>query len=231
MGMKLSLARVSNDDINNALSEASKGGRYTGPTPPPDRYHVEVKKLWLTQSKKGDDMFKALFVIKETGDKKEYNGAGIFHTMMLPNDETSKAFPIQVSSIDSFFRNTSGGKFGFAEFYEAATKGKVITDDEDKVGQPIKSIGKWKLKEGMVIEVQTINRDNPNGSEPFVNVRYIVDIDDQQKDDEADNDDDEVVEGLDDDGDDVEGLDDANDADDDDDDDLDDLLGDDDDEE
>lgn len=217
MGMKLSLARVSNDDINNALSEANKGGRYTGPTPPPDRYRVEVKKLWLTQSKKGDDMFKALFVIKESGDKKEYNGAGIFHTMMLPNDETSKAFPIQVSSIDSFFRNTSGGSFGFAEFYEAATKGKVITDKEDKVGQPIKSIGKWKLKDGLIIEVQTINRDNPNGSEPFVNVRYIVDLNDQQKDDEP-VEDDELLEGFDDD-------------DDDDDDDLDDLLGDDDDEE
>ena len=228
MGMKLSLARVSNDDINNALSEANKGGRYTGPTPPPDRYHVEVKKLWLTQSKKGDDMFKALFVIKETGDKEEYNGAGIFHTMMLPNDETSKAFPIQVSSIDSFFRNTSNGKFGFAEFYEAATKGKVITDKEDKVGQPIKSIGKWKLKDGLVIEVQTINRDNPNGSEPFVNVRYIVDLDDQKKDDEPEDNDDEPIEGLDDDAEDV--SDDVEDDDDDDDDDLDELLGDDDEE-
>lgn len=51
---------------------------YDGELPPKGVYNCRVKFLRLTTNKNDDDMIKGLLVIDETGNKKQYNGYGIW---------------------------------------------------------------------------------------------------------------------------------------------------------
>lgn len=155
MALKLNLERITTDDLDRAKKEARSFQSYDGPTPPPDTYNVKLTKLWYTKTKTGKDMFKALFIIDETGDLETYNGAPIFHNMVVPSDPSEKAFSVQYDNLDSFFTAVSGGKFTFDDFLKAAISGKIINGKTEKAGDPIQSIGKLKFTGEQTLEVRT----------------------------------------------------------------------------
>lgn len=194
MALKFNLKNITNDDLDKAKSDL--GGRYDGPTPPPGKYNVKVAQLWAGESKKGESTLVARLQFSDEGENKTYNGFSIFHRMAIPDDPSDQFFAIRMKSLDDFFRAASGGKLNINGFVEAANAGKIVVEKEEKVGEPIKQIGKFKLDNAQDITVMT----KQNGE--YTNVHYIDTRNVGQAQVEAESSDD--VDGLDDD--DIDGL-------------------------
>lgn len=64
-----------------ATAEFTGGGIYDGPVPPAAIYNVTLKKLRIKVNKNSDDMLNALLEINETGEKKQYNGYGVWDNL------------------------------------------------------------------------------------------------------------------------------------------------------
>lgn len=204
MALKLNLKNVTVDSIE----EAQKGGfaNYNGPTPPPGVYNVTVGKIWAAKTRAGDDQLVALLTFENTGENEVYNGATIFHRFSIPSDPSDQYFAIRVRSLDDFFKATSKGEFTFKDFVDAANNGKIIVDKADKVGEPIKQIGKFKTEKAQDITAKTKVENYQGEDRPIVH--YVINNapkakakveNDFEEDDEVDfHDDDDVDSDIDD---------------------------------
>lgn len=189
MALKFNLKNVSKDDIEEARKDFS-AGRYEGPTPPPDLYNVQVTKLWSGENRGGATLV-ARLQFDNKGDKSEYNGFSILHNLGIPDDPKHEHFAIRMKSLDDFFRAVTGGKMDVSDFVAAANAGKVIAGDEEKMGDVITQIGKFKLANAKDITIKTKPPREYNGKE-YVNVHYIVAEQAKKEDDDYDDYDDDV---------------------------------------
>lgn len=173
MGFKIKMAEVSNDDLKK-IRDDRPSGRYDGPTPPPGHYDVKVKKMWFAETKAGKPALKVALGFHNEGEEAIYNGYSYIENYMIPVDNTDRAFPIQVSQIDSLFDALSKGKMSFIDFHKAVNEGRTdaSTDKKDKVGLPVTQIGSLKITGDQIIRVKTKLREY-NGEE-FVETHYIV---------------------------------------------------------
>lgn len=171
MSLKFNL-QVSKDSVEEARSLG--GQRYTGPTPPPDLYKVQLKRLISQEDKNGNPVLVAVLEINETGEKATYNGAGVFYRLNLPVDNTLEYFKYQVKNLDDFLRAISGDSMDAEEFSKLANAGKIIEDPDkkDAKGNPmLKSIGKLKLDK---TEDFTVNlRHREYNGKTYTDVYYI----------------------------------------------------------
>lgn len=171
MSLKFNL-KVSKESVEEARSLS--GQRYNGPTPPPDRYVVQLKRLISQEDKNGNPVFVAVLEINETGEKEIYNGAGVFYRLALPVDNTLEHFKYQVKALDDFLRAISGDSMDVESFGQLASAGKIIedTDKKDAKGNPmIKSIGKLKLDKTEDFTIQLRHREY-NGN-TYTDVHFI----------------------------------------------------------
>lgn len=195
--LKFDLKRISQDDLNTAKTE-SRGGRYSGPTPPPGVYNAKATKLWLSQTKKGDWAIKVGFEFVETGDNKEYNKASFITTFMIPVDPSVEHFHIQVSSFDTMLKAISSGEIDYMDFQKIHSEDRIRYDKADKVGEPITQLGSLKLPTTSEFKIKTKNSDY-NGN-TYINLHYI---EDNSWPDNGNKDVDDDVDGIDDDLDDI----------------------------
>lgn len=171
MSLKFNL-QVSKDSVEEARSLS--GQRYNGPTPPPDIYVVQLKRLISQEDKNGNPVFVAVLEINETGEKEIYNGAGVFYRLALPVDNTLEYFKYQVKALDDFLRAISGDTMDVESFGNLASAGKIIedSDNKDAKGNPmIKSIGKLKLDKTEDLTIKLRHREY-NGK-TYTDVHYI----------------------------------------------------------
>lgn len=103
---------------------------YDGPVPPKGIYQHNLKKLWLTENKNGDQMIKGLAEIEETGEKKKYNG----YATWFNQNVTEQGLPYLKTFLDAL-------GVSWDDFYNKT----VTADDEDNVGSPIVKIGRVKI--------------------------------------------------------------------------------------
>lgn len=173
MGFKIKMAEVSTDDLQK-IRDDRPSGRYDGPTPPPGHYDVKVKKMWFAETKTGKPTLKVALAFDNDGEEALYNGYSYIDNYMIPVDNTERAFPIQVSQIDSLFNALSKGKMSFIDFHKAVNEGRTdaSTEKKDKVGLPVTQIGSLKLNGEQKIRVKTKLREY-NGEE-YVSTHYIV---------------------------------------------------------
>lgn len=171
MALKFNL-NISDKEIDNAVSE--RPGRYDGPTPPDGFYQAKVRKVWSGENKNGP-VFKVSIKIAEPEgtDNAVYNGYDFIENITIPTDNQHQYFTIQVDVLDNFLKAASGGTYGMKDFVKDANAGRIAEDgEEDKIGQPIKSIGKLKLDgNGPTFKVKTKNREY-NGK-TYTNVHYF----------------------------------------------------------
>lgn len=169
MALKFNI-QASASDIESAKSQAPSG-RYSGPTPPPDLYNLKLVNLASGEDARGNPRLVAALDINETGDKAVYNGARIFDNLAIPTDTSYEHFAVQVNVLDSFLRAVSGGAYDIDAFIKDANAGKIITEGENKKGDPfIKSIGKFKLDKAVDVTAKTRIR-SWNGND-YVNVHF-----------------------------------------------------------
>lgn len=173
MGFKIKMAEVSTDDLQK-IRDDRPSGRYDGPTPPPGHYEVKVNKMWFAETKTGKPTLKVALAFDNDGEEALYNGYSYIDNYMIPVDNTERAFPIQVSQIDSLFNALSKGKMSFIDFHKAVTEGRTdaSTEKKDKVGLPVTQIGSLKLNGEQKIRVKTKLREY-NGEE-YVSTHYVV---------------------------------------------------------
>lgn len=192
MGFSLPIARVKNDEIDKAISDSRQGQRYTGPTPPPGVYRAKIKKVFTKETKTGKAAINVLFEINETGDNEVYNGAGIFNMYLIPSDPSEKAFPYQISNLDSMIHALSNGTMGYKEFQEAALAEKVVLKDPQKYdpskNNEITKIGTLKITGEAEANIK-LKMDEYNGKERAI-LDFIVEDKVEKKAKAADYDDD-----------------------------------------
>lgn len=174
MGFQITMAPISDEEIKKIRDDKPTGG-YNGPTPPPGVYKAKIARVWFAETKNGNPAVKASFVLHDEGANATYNGASALQNYNIPVDPSQKAFPVQVSQLDSFLIALSGGKMGYKEFQEAVTNGKTDADPakKDKIGLPVTQIGKVKVTGERVVEIKTKIREWD--SKEYIDVHYIVD--------------------------------------------------------
>lgn len=170
MSLKFNI-QVNKQAVQEAL-DSRPTGRYEGPTPNPGVYRFKFDRLWAGKNRDGTEVLIASLVIDEEGENATYNGLSILHRLTIPMDTSHQYFDVQIRSMDDFFKAISDGKYDVSNFIEDASAGKIADGGEDdKIGTPIKSIGKLKIGEPRSLYAKTKNVES-NGN-TYVNVHYI----------------------------------------------------------
>lgn len=172
MSLKFNI-QVNKQAVQEALDSRPTGRyRYEGPTPNPGVYRFKFDRLWAGENRDGTEVLIASLVIDEEGENATYNGLSILHRLTIPMDTSHQYFDVQIRSMDDFFKAISDGKYDVSNFIEDASAGKIADGGEDdKIGTPIKSIGKLKIGEPRSLYAKTKNVES-NGN-TYVNVHYI----------------------------------------------------------
>lgn len=172
MSLKFNI-QVNKQAVQEALDSRPTGRyRYEGPTPNPGVYRFKFDRLWAGENRDGTEVLIASLVIDEEGENATYNGLSILHRLTIPMDTSHQYFDVQIRSMDDFFKAISDGKYDVSNFIEDAGAGKIADGGEnDKIGTPIKSIGKLKIGEPRSLYAKTKNVES-NGN-TYVNVHYI----------------------------------------------------------
>lgn len=172
MSLKFNI-QVNKQAVQEALDSRPTGRyRYEGPTPNPGVYRFKFDRLWAGKNRDGTEVLIASLVIDEEGENATYNGLSILHRLTIPMDTSHQYFDVQIRSMDDFFKAISDGKYDVSNFIEDAGAGKIADGGEDdKIGTPIKSIGKLKIGEPRSLYAKTKNVES-NGT-TYVNVHYI----------------------------------------------------------
>lgn len=143
--LKLSMAKISQDDIQTARENRKEFTQYSGPTPPPGNYKVKVNTLLLSQAKAGPaaghDQITVFCEVLDEG----YAGAPVSTNLTIPFDSSHQYFSIHVSVLDSALLALSGGTMSISGFVEAANKGQIHAEDtKSGKAKKITQIGKFK---------------------------------------------------------------------------------------
>lgn len=143
--LKLSMAKISQDDIQTARENRKEFTQYSGPTPPPGNYKVKVNTLLLSQAKAGPaaghDQITVFCEVLDEG----YEGAPVSTNLTIPFDPEHQYFSIHVSVLDSALLALSGGTMSISGFVDAANKGQIHAEDtKSGKAKKITQIGKFK---------------------------------------------------------------------------------------
>lgn len=161
--LKFSLNSITDEDLEKAKKEVGSSQRYSGPIAPAGRYNVVLDGLWAGETRAGDGKIVAAMKIKETGDNATYNGCPVWRHLVVPSSPKDENFAIRIKSLDDLFRAASGEKINVNDFVDAMNNDRVKVGKEDKVGEPIQQIGKFKSDQSSEFTVVLKDPETYNG--------------------------------------------------------------------
>ncbi|EAF2286805.1 DUF669 domain-containing protein [Listeria monocytogenes] len=115
--------------IDEKVKEASGGGG-DFPEIPDDTYEVEVEKLELTTSKKGDPMLSIWFKILEG----EFKGSRLFYNKVM-QPQNDRAFGFQVHQNNIMLRDLSDWEEDEVEFENLKQYDQLILDIAESIDE------------------------------------------------------------------------------------------------
>lgn len=171
MALKFNI-QIDDNAVQEAIDSRPTFQKYDGPTPPPGFYHFKLTKLWAGQNRDGTEVLIASLTIDEEGDGETdnsvYNGFQLLDRMVIPMDKSNQYFDMQIRSMDDFFKAISNGEYTIFDFKKDAAQGKILEDGEaNKMGTPIKQIGKLKIGTDRTLRAKT----KQNGE--YTNLHFI----------------------------------------------------------
>ena len=173
--LKLSMAKISQDDIQNARENRQQFTPYSGPTPPAGNYKVKVNTLLLSEAKAGPaaghDQITVFCEILDEG----YAGAPVSANLTIPFDSSHQYFSIHVSVLDRALLALSGGTLSISGFVDAANKGQIHAEDtKSGKAKKITQIGKFKTDKIPELEAFVNNWTDKEGN-VRAQIRYFAD--------------------------------------------------------
>ena len=167
-------------DLDSAeYDESQEFEDYEGPVPPSNKLlSGDVKKIWATESAKGDPMLKVLFVAAgNTGNKKQFNGCPIWDNVLFTMPQVKFRW-------DPFLR-----AFGLTL---ADLKNKTVVGDEETNGAVVRKIGSVSFEKLVPARIRTQKENSEDYGEQCRVGRWLpakdadedIDADDEYEDDD-----------------------------------------------
>lgn len=146
---------------------------YDGPEPNANALlNGQIKKIWLTQSKVGDWMFKLVFEASDNeGERKQFEGWSCWDNVLFSLPQC---------------------KFSWQPFLDALgitlkdIQARLIVGEEDKVGTIVDKIGKCEFPADVRIRVGVVQKGEYKGKREISKYLPPADLDDVDEDEDGD---------------------------------------------
>lgn len=162
-------------------SEDIGDGRYTGPPPTPGPYRGNVRGMWLTTIKSGDNAGEDQIVVSVKINHGKFKGASILHNLQIMKATSWSTNQFLHALTDGSEKQKSTLRKWFWQI------GYDVEDHEEKLGRPIIKIGKnFKPIDREIGFI--VKKDTYNGEDRAKIDRFVVPLEDSE-DEAADEDD------------------------------------------
>lgn len=155
--------------------------QYDGPPPTPGPYKGEVKGLWLTKIKRGENEGTDMLTVSVAITGGKFKGARLLHNLPVMKNTAW--------SLNQFLDSLTDGSEKQREVLRKWfwTIGYNVSDDEEKLGRPILRIGKKFDPIGKPVSFVT-KMDNYNDTPRAIIDRFVVPLENSDDDDDDEDD-------------------------------------------